>query len=102
VKAAAQNPFDLNNCLPTSGPDRGSRAAFKLREQAIIITLSSQAGKPCQAASITMKILESQNALLSNYEVYQHIVDQQKRNKSYKRRVPGNLATLMTEVCSSL
>jgi len=45
-----------------------------------------------------MKILESQNALLSNYEVYQHIVDQQKRNKANKRRVPGNLATLMTEV----
>jgi len=45
-----------------------------------------------------MKILEAQSALLSNYEVYQHIVDQQKRNKAHKRRMPGNLATLMTEV----
>jgi hypothetical protein len=49
-----------------------------------------------------MKVLESQNALLSNYEVYQHIVDQQKRSKSHKRRVPGNLATLMTEVLTYL
>ncbi|KAK0626260.1 RNA polymerase Rpb4-domain-containing protein [Immersiella caudata] len=49
-----------------------------------------------------MKILESQNGLLSNYEVYQHIVETQKRNKSYKRRVPGNLATLMTEVLTYL
>ena len=45
-----------------------------------------------------MKILEAQNALLSNYEVYQHIVDLQRRNKAHKRRAPGNLATLMTEV----
>ncbi|KAK0652180.1 RNA polymerase Rpb4-domain-containing protein [Cercophora newfieldiana] len=49
-----------------------------------------------------MKILESQNGLLSNYEVYQHLVDQQKRNKSQKRRVPGNLATLRTEVLTYL
>src|SRR5947207_11864388 len=45
-----------------------------------------------------MKILETQNAILSNYEVYQHIVDTHKRNKANKRRVPGNLAMLMTEV----
>ncbi|KAK3946093.1 RNA polymerase Rpb4-domain-containing protein [Diplogelasinospora grovesii] len=49
-----------------------------------------------------MKIVESQAALLSNYEVYQHLVDQQKRNKAQGRRVPGNLATLMTEVITYL
>jgi hypothetical protein len=45
-----------------------------------------------------MKILESQNALLSNYEVYQHIIDQRKRNKAQNRRVPGNAHQVMTEV----
>lgn len=45
-----------------------------------------------------MKILESQNALLSNYEVYQHIADQRKRNKAQNRRVPGNVHHVMTEV----
>ena len=48
-----------------------------------------------------MKILESQNALLSNYEVYQHLVDQQRNNKVTGRKVPGNLATLRTEVSST-
>jgi len=46
-----------------------------------------------------MKILESQNAVLSNYEVYQHLVDHQKTTKSQQRRGPGNLATLIKEVC---
>lgn len=45
-----------------------------------------------------MKILESQNALLSNYEVYEHILDQRKRNKARNRRVPGNVHHVMTEV----
>lgn len=45
-----------------------------------------------------MKILESQNALLSNYEVYQHIADQRKRNKAQNRRIPGNVHHVMTEV----
>lgn len=45
-----------------------------------------------------MKILESQNALLSNYEVYQHIIDQRKRNTAQNRRVPGNVHHVMTEV----
>ncbi|KAK3683816.1 RNA polymerase Rpb4-domain-containing protein [Podospora appendiculata] len=49
-----------------------------------------------------MKILESQNALLSNYEVYQHLVDQETRNKANKRRVPANLAKLVTEVITYL
>jgi hypothetical protein len=47
-----------------------------------------------------MKILESQNALLSNYEVYQHLVDQRKRNKAQNRRVPANAHQAMTEVGS--
>lgn len=45
-----------------------------------------------------MKILESQNALLSNYEVYQHITDQRKRNTAQNRRVPGPVHHVMTEV----
>lgn len=45
-----------------------------------------------------MKILESQNALLSNFEVYQHITDQQKRNKTQNRRLPGNAYHVMNEV----
>ncbi|KAK3315026.1 RNA polymerase II [Apodospora peruviana] len=49
-----------------------------------------------------MKILEKQNALLSNYEVYQHLVDQQKRNKTQKKKVPGNLATVTDEVIAYL
>lgn len=49
-----------------------------------------------------MKILESQNAILPNYEVYQHIIDEQARNERHTRRVPGNLEALMTEVVSYL
>ena len=49
-----------------------------------------------------MKILETQNALLTNYEVYQHILDTQRRAKNQKRRLPGNLATLLTEVRTAL
>jgi hypothetical protein len=49
-----------------------------------------------------MKILESQNALLSNYEVYQHLVDQRKRNKAQNRRVPANAHQAMTEVAKYL
>lgn len=48
-----------------------------------------------------MKILESQNGVLSNYEVYQHLVDHQQNLKDKKRRGPGNLATLVKEVCRS-
>lgn len=49
-----------------------------------------------------MKILESQNALLSNFEVYQHIVDQRARNKTQNRRVPGNAHHIMNEVVAYL
>jgi len=49
-----------------------------------------------------MKILESQNALLSNYEVYQHLVDQKKRNKAQKRKPPVNYITITNDVCPPL
>ncbi|KAH6640819.1 RNA polymerase Rpb4-domain-containing protein [Chaetomium tenue] len=49
-----------------------------------------------------MKILESQNALLSNYEVYQHLADQRKRNKAQNRRVPANAHQVMNEVTKYL
>jgi hypothetical protein len=45
-----------------------------------------------------MKIVEAQNALLSNYEVYQHIIDQRKQNKKQNRRVPANAHHVMNEV----
>jgi hypothetical protein len=45
-----------------------------------------------------MKIIESQNALLSNFEVYQHIADQRARNKAQNRRVPANAHHVMNEV----
>jgi hypothetical protein len=46
-----------------------------------------------------MKILESQNAVLTNYEVYQHLMDRERMLKEKRRRGPGNLATLVKEVC---
>jgi hypothetical protein len=49
-----------------------------------------------------MKILESQNALLSNYEVYQHLADQRKKNKAQNRRVPANAHQVMIEVTKYL
>lgn len=45
-----------------------------------------------------MKILESQSAVLSNYEVYQHVVDLKKRNKKTRHRGPGNYETVLREV----
>ncbi|KAL1837648.1 hypothetical protein VTJ49DRAFT_3547 [Mycothermus thermophilus] len=47
-----------------------------------------------------MKVLESQNALLSNYEVYQHTLDQRRNNKANNRRVPANAHKIMNEVSS--
>jgi len=52
--------------------------------------------------AVAMKILESQNALLSNYEVYQHLVDQKKRNKAQKRKPPVNYITITNDVCPPL
>lgn len=46
-----------------------------------------------------MKVIESQSAVLTNYEVYQHLVDQRDRYKKTKRRGPPNLETVVREVC---
>lgn len=45
-----------------------------------------------------MKILEAQNSVLSNHEVYEHLVNHQSRHKARNRRAPGNLGTIVTEV----
>ncbi|OAA67217.1 calcitonin protein-related peptide-receptor component protein [Niveomyces insectorum RCEF 264] len=48
-----------------------------------------------------MKILEAQNALLTNYEVYQFLVERNEqlaRQKHARRRGPGNLETLAREL----
>ncbi|KAL1901429.1 hypothetical protein Sste5346_001834 [Sporothrix stenoceras] len=48
-----------------------------------------------------MKILEAQNALLSNFEVYQFLAERQERlgkQKQNRRRGPGNLETLVHEL----
>lgn len=47
-----------------------------------------------------MKILEAQNATLSNFEVYSHLKAMRKDYQSQKprRRGPGNLETLVKEV----
>ncbi|KAL1867445.1 hypothetical protein VTK73DRAFT_4183 [Phialemonium thermophilum] len=49
-----------------------------------------------------MKVLESQNSVLTNYEVYQHLLEHQNRHKGRHRRGPGNLNTLVTEVINYL
>lgn len=49
--------------------------------------------------TIKMKVIESQSAVLTNYEVYQHVVDQRERyKKNNKRRGPPNLETVVREV----
>ncbi|KAK4202628.1 putative DNA-directed RNA polymerase III subunit [Triangularia verruculosa] len=51
-----------------------------------------------------MKILEAQSAVLTNYEVYQHLVDIHKRNNtgSKKRRMPEDAFRLSNEVLEYL
>lgn len=63
----------------------------------------------------TMKVIESQSAVLSNFEVHQHVLEQHKRYKNKpnagkngkpgRRRGPPNYETVMKEVnqssCSS-
>lgn len=46
-----------------------------------------------------MKVLEAQSAVLSNYEVFQHVSEQRKKYKKTKRRGPPNLETVVREVC---
>ncbi|KAH6997176.1 RNA polymerase Rpb4-domain-containing protein [Ilyonectria destructans] len=45
-----------------------------------------------------MKIVESQAAVLSNFEVYQHLTEQRDRYKKNKRRGPPNLETVVREL----
>ncbi|KAI0545232.1 HRDC-like protein [Xylaria curta] len=45
-----------------------------------------------------MRILEAQNAVLTNVEVYKFLSDQAKQYQSQKRRGPGNLEMLRGEV----
>ena len=47
-----------------------------------------------------MKILESQSATLTNFEVYQHLLNEQQKAKlpDRKRQVPRSLQTVIKEV----
>lgn len=47
-----------------------------------------------------MKVLESQSATLTNFEVYQHLLNEQQKAKlpDRKRQVPRNLQTVIKEV----
>lgn len=47
-----------------------------------------------------MKILESQSAIMTNFEVYQHLLNEQQKAKlpDRKRQVPRNLQTVIKEV----
>ena len=53
-----------------------------------------------------MKILEAQSAVLTNYEVYTHLLDQRARyaKPEVRGRRPGNLETVVREVtlCGTL
>lgn len=42
-----------------------------------------------------MKVLEAQNSVVSNHEVYQHLVNRQSRRKANNQR---GLATIVNEV----
>lgn len=45
-----------------------------------------------------MKVIEAQNAVLTNYEVLQHLSQQKNLYKLRKRRGPPNLETVVREV----
>ncbi|SPN98532.1 uncharacterized protein DNG_01578 [Cephalotrichum gorgonifer] len=45
-----------------------------------------------------MKILEAQNAILTNYEVYSHLTEQRERYAQNKHRGPPNLETVVREI----
>ena len=47
-----------------------------------------------------MKILDNANSVLTDYEVYQHLVDKQEQYKAKGRKVPANLTTITTDVRS--
>lgn len=44
-----------------------------------------------------MKVIESQSAVLSNFEVYQHVLDLKKRKKT-RSRGPPNYENVLKEV----
>ena len=49
-----------------------------------------------------MKVIEAQSATLTNYEVYNHLMEQETKHKGQrKRKLPGNLATVTKEVYTS-
>lgn len=50
----------------------------------------------------TMKVVEAQAAVLSNYEVLQHLTQQKDRYKQRKRRGPPNLETVVRELIQYL
>lgn len=45
-----------------------------------------------------MKVLEAQNAILTNYEVHSHLVEQKERYAQAKRKGPPNYETVVREV----
>ncbi|KAI3392506.1 hypothetical protein diail_5641 [Diaporthe ilicicola] len=51
-----------------------------------------------------MKILESQSAILTNFEVYQHLLNEQQKAKQpdRKRQIPRSLQTVIREVIDQL
>ncbi|KAK3196886.1 hypothetical protein K4F52_000230 [Lecanicillium sp. MT-2017a] len=49
-----------------------------------------------------MKVIEAQSAVLSNYEVFQHLTDQRDGYKKIKRRGPPNLETVVRELLQYL
>lgn len=51
-----------------------------------------------------MKVLESQSAILTNFEVYQHLLNEQQKAKlpDRKRQVPRNLQNVIKEVIDQL
>ncbi|KAH7320215.1 RNA polymerase Rpb4-domain-containing protein [Stachybotrys elegans] len=52
-----------------------------------------------------MKVIESQSAVLTNYEVYQHVIDQRaakENRKKENRRGPPNLETAIRELLKYL
>lgn len=47
---------------------------------------------------IKMKVLEAQSAVLSNYEVQQHLKEQRTRYRKKQHRGPSNLENVVKEV----
>jgi hypothetical protein len=82
--------------LESKAPTSCKAEKKKTKEQRVIDNSTTLGDKP----RLKMKILESQNAILTNYEVFQHLQDQRKRyaKERPKGRRPGNLETVVKEV----